>query len=279
MTNLQALIIGIIQGLTEFLPVSSSGHIAIANRLLNIPNPDLSFAVAVHLATVLAVVVAFWRDIWAIVGGFFGGLGDLLWRRTSAARLWQHNTGFRSALLILVGSIPAGVAGFLLRDFVEGLFASLIAVGAMLIVTGLVLILADGVRARGVPLRQFRMGEAFLVGLAQAVAIVPGLSRSGSTIAAGRLFGLTRDDAARFSFLLSLPVILGAALADGANLLGVAGTAAGQPLLIGMAAAAIVGYLSIILVMKAVRAGRLRIFAHYCWLAGAAVIVWQLLAR
>lgn len=279
MTNLQALIIGIIQGLTEFLPVSSSGHIAIAQRLFNLTNPDLTFAVAMHLATLLAVVVAFWHDIWGMITGFFGGLGALISRRSSAGRIWRQNVGFRTATLIVVGSIPAAIAGFLLKDFIEGLFGSLLAIGVMLLVTGLLLWLADGIHSKGTPLRQFTSGRAFLVGLAQAAAIAPGLSRSGSTIAAGRLSGLTRDGAARFSFLLSIPTILGAVLADSGDLLTAASGAARQPLLIGMAAAALVGYVAIAIVMKTVRAGRLRIFSFYCWAVGVAVIVWQLLGR
>lgn len=278
MTDIQALIIGIVQGLTEFLPVSSSGHIAIVQALFHISEPGITFAVAVHIATLVAVLVAFWRDVWNVVAGVFGGLAALLTGRVKASKLWRQNSGFRVGLLIVVASIPAAIVGFLLADFVASLFASLLAVGAMLLITGVLLWLSDGVTAKGSPMREFDTIPAFIVGVFQAAAVAPGLSRSGATIAAGRFMGLSRDAAARFSFLLSIPAILGAALVDVKNLLA-AGTALTRQLYIGMGAAAIVGYVAILLVMRLVRAGRLRVFSFYCWAAGLSVIIWQLLGR
>jgi len=279
MTILQALIIGIVQGLTEFLPVSSSGHIAILQALFRLRDPGITFAVAVHIATLAAVLVAFWRDVVDIVAGVIGGLFGVLTRRLRAGEVWRRNTGFRTGILLLVGSLPAGLVGIVFKDAVERLFASLLAVGLMLLVTGALLWLTDRVSARGVPVREVRPGQALLIGLFQAAAVAPGLSRSGSTIAGGRLAGLSRDAAARFSFLLSIPAILGAALVDLKGLAGVAAANLGNQLIVGMAAAAVVGYLAIRIVMRFVRAGKLRGFAYYCWAVGLAVIVWQLLAH
>lgn len=277
MTTLQAIIIGIVQGLTEFLPVSSSGHIAILQALFRLRDPGITFAVAVHIATLAAVLVAFWRDVVDIVAGVIGGLFDVLTRRMRAGEVWRRNAGFRTGILLLVGSLPAGLVGIVFKDAVERLFASLLAIGVMLLVTGTLLWLTDRVTARGVPVRELRASQALLIGLFQAAAVAPGLSRSGSTIAGGRLAGLSRDAAARFSFLLSIPAILGAALVD---LKGLAGAYnLGSQLIVGMVAAAVVGYLAIRIVMRFVRSGKLRGFAYYCWAVGLAVIVWQLLAH
>lgn len=275
MTDVQALIIGIVQGLTEFLPVSSSGHIAILQALFHL-NPGITFAVAVHVATLVAVIIAFWRDVWNVISGVVGGVVALMTGRIRATRLWRQNSGFRIGVLLVVASIPAGLVGIFLGDLVARLFASLLAVGLMLLLTGVLLWLADAVVAKGHPLKEFRSGPAFAVGLFQAAAVAPGLSRSGTAIAAGRFMGLSRDSAARFSFLLSIPAILGAALVDIKDLLGAATTGLGRQLYIGMAAAAIVGYVAILLVMRIVRAGRLRAFSFYCWAVGLAVIAWQL---
>lgn len=279
MTTVQALIIGIVQGLTEFLPVSSSGHIAILQALFHLRDPGITFAVAVHVATLVAVLVAFWRDVWDVIAGVIGGLFAVIARRVRAAELWRRNAGFRTGILLLVGSLPAGLVGILLKDSIERLFASLLAVGFMLLVTGALLWLAERVTAKGVPLRELRAGQALLVGLFQAAAVAPGLSRSGSTIAGGRFAGLGRDAAARFSFLLSIPAVLGAALVDLKGLAGAAAANLTHQLVIGMVAAAVVGYIAIKIVMRFVRAGRLRGFAYYCWALGLTVIIWQLTAH
>lgn len=278
MTTTQAILIGIIQGLTEFLPVSSSGHIAILQALFRLRDPGITFAVAVHIATLAAVLIAFWRDVVAIVSGVIGGLYGVLTRRARAGELWRRNDGFRTGLLLLVGSLPAGLVGILLKDALERLFASLLAIGLLLLVTGALLWLTDRVSARGISVRDIRPGQALLIGFFQAAAVVPGLSRSGATIAGGRFVGLNRDAAARFSFLLSIPAILGAAVVDLKDLTGAAGASLGTQLIAGMVAAALVGYLAIRIVMRFVRAGRLRGFAYYCWAVGLAVIVWQLIA-
>ncbi|MGE5561371.1 MAG: undecaprenyl-diphosphate phosphatase [Chloroflexota bacterium] len=279
MTDIQALILGIVQGLTEFLPVSSSGHIAIAQALFQLKDPGVTFAIALHIATLLAVLAAFWADVARVAVGVAGGLLSIISGRARATSLWRKNRGFRVGVLLLIASIPAGIVGVFFSATIDRLFGSLLIVGLMLLLTGILLWIADSIRAKGMPLKEYRSAPAFVVGLFQAAAVLPGLSRSGTTITAGRLTGLDREGAARFSFLLSIPTILGAALVDFRDLLGAAATGLGRPLFIGMGAAAVVGYAAIVLVMRLVKAGRLRVFAYYCWAVGSAVMLWQLLGR
>jgi undecaprenyl-diphosphatase len=260
----QALALGIVQGLTEFLPISSSGHLVLGQKLLGLSEPELLFDVVVHVGTLLAVTVYFHKDIFMIIRS--------LWARDQKAR-----QGRRFIILLAIGSVPAALAGFLLKDLFESLFASILAVGCALLFTGFFLLLT-----RLAPNGQIRLpgcgpGRAFAVGIAQALAITPGVSRSGSTIACGLLLGLERSFAARLSFLLSIPAILGALLLQVLNL------SAGQavdygPLITGGLSAAISGYLALIFLIKLVHQGRLHLFAPYCFLVGGLAIAWSLLA-
>lgn len=258
LTAYAAVVLGVVQGLTEFLPVSSSGHLVIAQHLLGLPAGTLTFDVMVHLGTLLAVIVTFRREVLAVLSGLRPG-GD--------------QAGRRLLLLLMVGTVPAVLAGFLLQDVVETLFSSLYTVGAMLLVTGTVLFLAERASGGDTPLGSMRLGDALLVGCGQALAIMPGLSRSGTTISAGLLRGVKRDDAARFSFLLSIPVILGAAVLELPNaLLGAAG-ASPLVLAIGLATSAVTGYLAIALLVRLIRRRSLVAFAYYTWGAGALVLL------
>jgi undecaprenyl-diphosphatase len=256
-----AIVLGIVQGVTEFLPVSSSGHLVLVQRLLQIENASLSFDVAVHVGTLVAVFVALWDDIVVL----FDGLRPGRTQKTLAGR--------RLIGLLIVGSIPAALVGLLFQDFISGLFSSIYVTGVMLLVTGLLLYLAERMRKGGITLRGMGYSDAFVVGLGQALAIVPGLSRSGTTISTGFMRGLTRDDAARFSFLLSIPVILGAAILELPDLFsGNAGLDL-LPVIVGMTTAAITGYFSIILLVRLVRQGSLRVFSYYTWVVGALTLL------
>ncbi|WP_054694723.1 undecaprenyl-diphosphate phosphatase [Syntrophomonas palmitatica] len=251
-----AIFLGTVQGLTEFLPVSSSGHLVIFQHVFNITQNQLTFDVLVHMGTLLAVFVAFWNDIVTILKRPFDKL----------------------TYLIIAGCLPAALAGFLLAPIFEKAFESLLVVGIGLIFTGLILKFSETMSNRNFGLKEVyetSYWDAITIGIIQALAIVPGISRSGSTIAGGLLAGLERDFAARFSFLLSIPVILGAgvfelkdALQTGIphNLL--------LPYIIGPMAAALFGYLAIKIVLRLVRGGRLSVFSYYCWTVGLLTLIY-----
>jgi undecaprenyl-diphosphatase len=261
----RALFLGLLQGATEFLPVSSSGHLVLIPWLLGWPLPSLAFDTMVHWGTLVAVIAYFWRDWLALLRGAWTGLRT---RSLSdpAARLF---------LLLLVGTIPGALAGVLLEDFFEGMFARPAAAAGFLLLTAAILTLAElgwarrtsGPAPRALP--AISWADALAVGLAQAVAILPGVSRSGATIAAGLGRGLEREAAARFSFLLSAPIILGAGAMQLWKL-AQAGTLAGEaPLLAaGFLTALASGLAAIHFLLAYVRRRPLYPFALYCILLG-----------
>jgi undecaprenyl-diphosphatase len=269
----RSLVLGAVQGLTEFVPISSSAHLVLVPFVLRWPIPDLAFDVAVHLGTALAVVVYFGRDLIGILAGA---------ARVAARRGGPEDRAqARLLLLLLVGSIPAGIAGVLLEGLFEDLFTTGEAVdrigapvtAGFLVVTALLMVGAEAVRERrkrpGRGARDLTVTDALLIGLFQAAAIAPGISRSGATISAGLFRGLERDAAARFSFLLSLPAILGAALVSLPDLPADADWGA----LIGAAAvAAVTGFAAIAFLLRYLRTRSLRLFAFYCVLAAAVAL-------
>lgn len=249
MTILQAMFLGMVQGLTEFIPVSSSGHLVIFQHLLGIQGSSLTFDVLVHMGTLLAVLAAFWRDIAAIL------------KRPLA----------KITYLIIVGCIPAGLMGY----FVQPLFAkfeNLLVVGIGLLITGMILKFSDMVTHNSLNSKdaeETTYGDALFIGLLQGIAIVPGISRSGATIAGGLVAGLDRTFAARFSFLVAIPVILGAGLVQMKDFSVMAITGSIVPYIVGPLTAAIFGFMAIKIVMNMVRNGRIAIFSYYCWIVGA----------
>ncbi len=265
---LEAFILGLTQGLTEFLPVSSSGHLVLVPEYFNLSQPTLGFDIVLHLATLLAVVGYFFRDLQKIVVALFAPTR----MSTPEARFWR-----RLFLWLVIGSVPAAVAGFGFSRFFEGMLDSTIAVGIFLVVTSLLLFGSDFVLDRSVrqPAQLGRMKalDALIIGCFQALAIAPGLSRSGSTVSAGLLLGFDRPTAARFSFLLSIPAILGAFVA---GLGGLAGGFAGASVwayLVGAAAAAVSGFLAVFLLMRFVKNHRFRVFAIYTAVLGVFTII------
>ncbi len=260
MTIWHAIVLGLVQGFTEFLPVSSSGHLVIFQHILGVQENPLTFDVLVHVGTLAAVVAAFWEDIFAIVKKPFS----------------------RITYLIVVGCIPAGLIGYYLQPLFEKAFESLLVVGIGLIITGVILKLSDIVAHNALNMKDeidTTYGNALFIGLMQSIAIIPGISRSGSTIAAGLIAGLDRNFAARYSFLLSIPVILGAALVQIKDVSSLVLTGGVLPYAAGLLTAAISGFLAIRIVMKVVNNGRIAIFSYYCWLAGALAIAAQLYFR
>jgi undecaprenyl-diphosphatase len=260
MNWLEALTLAVVQGLTEFLPVSSSGHLVLAQTFFGIdPANAFIYDIVLHLGTALAALAFFRRDVAAVLRGLLPPY------RQAPPELGATR---RLLLLLVAATAPTAVIGLAFKDFFEGLFASPTAVVGALAVTGAFLIAASLLQSAGQPLDRAPWWKAVLVGIAQGVAIVPGISRSGSTIVAGLATGLRREDAVRFSFLLFLPAILGATLLE----LRHPPAGATVPISLaaaGFAAAAVTGYLAILVVLRWTRAGKLWQFGLYCWAAAA----------
>ncbi|MGE5422148.1 MAG: undecaprenyl-diphosphatase UppP [Ignavibacteriales bacterium] len=250
----EALVLGLVQGLTEFLPVSSSGHLVIFQHLFGIKETPITFDVLLHLGTLVAVFIVFWPDIASIIKKPFS----------------------RLSYLIIIGCIPAGLMGVLLEPVFEKAFQSLLVVGIGLLITGFLLVLSERISRDSLSFKGWKETtflDALIIGIMQGIAITPGISRSGSTIAGSLIRGLDREYAARFSFLLSVPVILGAGVVQLKDI--PAGTFAGTnwlPLLMGPLAASITGYFAIRIVLRLIKGGNLSVFAYYCWAVGVIVI-------
>jgi undecaprenyl-diphosphatase len=271
MTPPEAVILGIIQGLTEPLPVSSSAHLVILPSLIpGFHRPAVFFDVVLHLGTLTAVVFFLRREI-------AGLLFSLLPQREGADRLSEVQRETRTAdrrlvLLILVATFLTGVIGILFKERIEGLFESVGTTAAMLFVTGLLLFLSDRVKKGERRKHDMRLADGVVIGLVQALALIPGISRSGSTIAFGIFRGLERETAARFSFLLSIPAIAGAAVLKTAEVDQIA-PAELVALAIGFLAAAVTGFFALKLLFALINRIGLGIFAYYCWFAGAATLI------
>jgi len=269
MNILQALILGLVQGATEFIPVSSSAHLVLVPWLLGWPEPGLSFDTIVHWGTLVAVLLVFWRDFVALVGAWLRGWQERDWSSPPARLAWW----------LILGTVPGVVLGLLLEDFFEALFSTPATVAGLLLVTAAILALSERLGRRTRDLETMTATDALLIGLGQACAIAPGISRSGATIAVGLLQGLKRDVAARFSFLLSTPIILGAGVLPLKDLLGTSGWTAQIPLLaVGFLAAAGSGYACIRFLLSFLQRGRLYGFAVYCALVGMGCLGWALLS-
>ena len=274
MTYLTAFLLGLIQGVAEFLPISSSGHLAIAQNLLGLESagsvPEF-FDVLLHLGTLIAVFAAYWKDICEMVVEFFRGIGDLAHRSTPS----PVPPARRLILLIIVGTLPL-FAVLPVRKAVQGLGDNMVFVGAALIVTGFLLFLCDRVRKGRKTERSATWADALLVGVGQAVATLPGVSRSGMTITAGCFVGYERRFAVRFSFLLSIPAVLGANILSIGDAVKAGINGAELPMyLVGVVTAAVTGYLCIRLLRYVADKGRFGAFAYYCWAVGILTLVLQ----
>ncbi|MGI6082025.1 MAG: undecaprenyl-diphosphate phosphatase [Limnochordia bacterium] len=261
MNLLQGFVLGVIQGITEFLPVSSSGHLVIAQHLFGISGDVLAFDVAVHVGTLLAVLFALRDDVAILLSGLRPGRDS------------QTRYGRRLIALLIVGTIPAVVVGLLWRDTIAGFFSSVAITGFMLLVTGTLLYGAERTKTEGRRLGMMRVADAFLIGCGQALAVMPGLSRSGTTISVGLRRGVIGEDAARFSFLLSIPVILGAAVLELPAALKAGTGPRTSVLIVGLLTAAVTGYAAISMLQYLIRKGRLRLFAYYTWGVGVLVLL------
>lgn len=262
MTGIEAVLLGLVQGLTEFLPVSSSGHLTICKSLFGIETSNLSFEVAVHAATVLSTIVAFRKEIWDLLKGFFN---------------LQMNPQKEYIFKIGVSMVPIFIVGVFFKDYVEEIFGSgLAVVGFMLVVTASLLALSEVMTKRqNGEGRPVGYKEAFIIGLAQACAVLPGLSRSGSTISAGLMLGVKKSEVAKFSFLMVLVPILGEAFLEliGGDFGQAASGIGALPLAMGFAAAFLSGLFACKLMINLVRSARLWGFAVYCAVVGIICIV------
>ena len=252
MNILEAILLGIIQGLTEFLPISSSGHLAVAERLLGRDVP-LAFDVLLHFASLAAVVIVLWGDLWSLL-----------------------TTRRRLILPLIIGTIPAGLAGVLLGDRLENAKHDMLVVGCCFIVTGVALAVGERLarsRTAARSLTGIGLVDALIVGLAQAVALLPGVSRSGMTISAVRMRGVSREDCVRFSFLLAVPVIAGAGVLEAPKMLKMAGGVGAASLAAGAVAGLAASILAIKLLLKIVRRVSLGVFSYYCLPLGMLLFV------
>lgn len=262
----QALILGIIQGLTEYLPVSSSGHLAIGQALFGMSNGEdnLTFTVAVHVATVLSTLVVLWSEVIWIFKGLFK---------------FQMNDETRYVFNIIVSMIPVGIVGVFFKDYVEEVFGSgLLIVGCCLLITAMLLTFSYYAKPR--LKEKISLKDAFIIGLAQAIAVLPGVSRSGSTIATGLILGNKKESLAQFSFLMVIPPILGEALLDimkAAKGENVTGNIEMLPLAIGFVAAFVSGCLACKWMISIVKRGKLIYFGIYCAIVGTLLILGNLL--
>jgi len=268
MDIIQAIILGLVQGASEFVPISSSGHLVLVPWLLGWPQPGLVFDTVVHWGTLVAVLAYFWRDFMALARA---------WGQSLASRNLGEPEA-RIAWLIIVGTVPAALMGSVGEDFFESLFAAPVWVAGFLLVTGLVLALSEWRSPRWKEPHQLAFWDSIIIGIAQGCAIAPGISRSGATMAAGLFRGLKREAAARYSFLLATPIIFGAGLLKILDLFEIGNaTAHLPPLMLGFLAAALSGYLCIRFLLSYLQRGRLYVFAIYCWLAGGACLLTAIL--
>lgn len=266
MNSIEAIILGVIQGLTEFLPVSSSGHLVLCQNLFGMEEPELLFDICLHVGTLVAVLIVFYRDIIDILAALvriptgIKNAGGLL-------KLCETDPAIRMALLVVIGSIPTAIIGLLFKEVVDHIFGSTAIVGCMLIVTGTLLWLTRRFQGEGRPIRQTTLKDALIIGVVQGLAILPGISRSGSTISMAMFLGVDRKLAGRYSFLLSIPAIVGALILG----LGEPELATTIPLVTivaGSIVSALVGWLALVILLRVVDRGQLHRFAPYCWLVG-----------
>ena len=275
MNVLEAILLGILQGLTEFLPVSSSGHLVLFQHLFGLKEAELFFDVCVHLGTLVAVIIVFRHEIIKIISVLLqlvapGG------QKEKFLQKMESEPELKMAVLIVIGSIPTAILGLLFASIADRLFSSTLIVGLMLMVTGLLLWFTRKAETHAIAASNGHLttAKAFVIGVVQGLAIIPGISRSGSTISTGLLLGVDRETAARYSFLLSIPAIVGAGLLSLKD-----GFSQTNPViwtsLLGAVTAAIVGYGALKSLLHIVKKGHLYVFAPYCWLVGLLAILFS----
>ncbi|MBF0118323.1 MAG: undecaprenyl-diphosphate phosphatase [Desulfobacterales bacterium] len=259
MNSIEAIALGAIQGLTEFLPVSSSAHLVIFQHLFGLKEPQLLFDISVHVGTLIAVCIVLWREIWDMILSIISLFNNKLEKKEEDLKL---------VLFIILATIPTGVLGLMFHKAADELFSSIPLVGVALIFTSIFLFGTKFLKKDGEQI--FAIKEALLIGLVQGMAVIPGISRSGATITAALFLGISREKAAKFSFLLSIPAILGA------EIIGLKDASCASidiTILLGVISAAVVGYIAIQILLRIVKDGRLYYFAPYCAVVGILALI------
>jgi undecaprenyl-diphosphatase len=261
MSILQAIFLGIVQGIAEFLPISSSGHLVVLQRVFGMEEPALTFDIILHLGTLVAIVIVFWQDIFAIIKNPFGKMTGLL----------------------IVGTLPVVIAGFFLRDVIENYLRSGLVLALAFTLTGALLVMADKFTWGRKEERDITYLDALVVGCLQALALPPGISRSGTTITGALARGINREAAAKFSFMLAMIAIAGAGTLEAFLLITREGEGADigiAPMIVGFIVSAVVGYLAIKLLLRLIKACKLRYFSYYVWvLAGLILLDYVIINR
>ncbi|MBQ9972364.1 MAG: undecaprenyl-diphosphatase UppP [Firmicutes bacterium] len=273
MTFFEAIILGLVQGLAEFLPISSSGHLALLQYFFGIKGDDVvTFAVLLHLGTLVSVFIVYWTDIWALIKELGATFKDIF---TGKGLRVNANPTRRLGFMIIIATIPTGIIGIVGNDLFTSMYSSLISIGVGLLFTGTILILAERLGRGRKSVKEMKFRDAFIVGMMQGVAIAPGVSRSGSTLVGGLSTGLNREFAVKFAFLISIPSILGSAVLEVPDMLS-EGTdmAMMMPILAGVIVSAISGLVAIKAMIKLVTGKKLYYFSYYTWIVGIAVILY-----
>lgn len=290
MSLLESIFLGFIQGITEFLPVSSSGHLAIFKNFFGLQEAGITYDILLHVGTLVAVFICFWSDIWALIVNGFGIIADscknifiyfknkLNGKKPGYTLLEYKNvigTPFRRyVMLIIIATIPTGIMGVVFKDMIEKVSATLIVPGICLLMTSIILLIADNSKDGKENEANVSYKKAGFVGLCQGFATLPGISRSGTTVTACLISGMDRAFAVKYSFIISIPVILGAAILDVPDMF--TETVSSSELinyLAGMAVSAIVGYICIKTMLKVVRKKKFKVFSAYCALMGIVSII------
>ncbi len=272
-----AIILGIVQGITEFLPVSSSGHLVIFQEIFgmnDLEKSHLLFDTMLHFGTIVSVLLVYRKDITGLIKAFFKLVFDVFMGKFTI----NDSPSKRMVVLIIVGTIPAVIIGFLFKDAFETMFKSLRLVGFTLLITGALLWITNRISLGSRDEKNTKYSNALLIGLFQSFAIIPGISRSGSTIVGGLLTGLKKEFAIKFSFLMSIPAILGAVVLQFSDVIetGFYKTVI-TPYIIGSITASIVGYFAIKFLIKILQNGKLYFFSYYCWSVGIISILYSFL--
>lgn len=274
MSLIQAVILGIFQGIAEFLPISSSGHLALLQHLFGIEEGNLFFTEMLHFGTLISIFIVYFKDIKKIIYEIFILIGDIIKGRRK--KLTAHQ---KLGLFVLTGSIPTAIIGLLFEDFFENLYTSILPIGIAFIVTGFLLYFAERKTSKNRKIEDMNLMDSLVVGTCQGIAIIPGISRSGSTIVASLFRGLNKSLATEYSFLLALPAIFGAFLLriidvfkEGPNIVMI-----NAPLIVGVILSAVVGVISIKTFIKVLKNNNLHYFSYYLWIVGIITVITQLI--
>ncbi|MEF9922535.1 MAG: undecaprenyl-diphosphate phosphatase [Anaerovoracaceae bacterium] len=271
----EAIILGLVQGLAEFLPISSSGHLALMQHFFGIDGEKvLFFAVMLHLGTLISVFIIYWKDIWELIVELCVTVKDLC---TGKGLRLQERPVRKLGVMIIVATIPTGIIGVAFNDFFAGLYLSLISIGIGLVITGFLMFFAEKIGSANKGIEKMNFRNAIFIGILQGIAICPGISRSGSTLVGGLTTGLDRAFAVKFAFLISIPSILGSVVMEAPKAI-IAGLdpALFGPIIVGVIVAAVSGLFAIKTMIKVVSNKKLSYFSYYVWLLGGATIIYSL---